>query len=68
MTSILVLPLTLLFLFPAKSNEQKTYRVSSVCERFATGKIDAFKTLEALDLKIENYSIGINNSAKIFCA
>ena len=46
----------------------RTYQVSSVCESFSAGKIDALKTLEALDLKIEDYSIGINNTAKIFCA
>ena len=40
----------------------------SVCESFSNGKIDAFKTLEALDLDIDDYSIGINNTAKIICA
>tara|TARA_B100000965_G_C19281142_1_gene621613 strand:- start:94 stop:246 length:153 start_codon:yes stop_codon:yes gene_type:complete len=46
----------------------RTYQVSSVCERFASGKIDALKTLEALDLNIDDYSIGVTNTAKIFCA
>ena len=46
----------------------RTDQVNSVCESFEDGKIDAFKTLEALDLKIEDYSIGVNNTAKIFCA
>ena len=48
----------------ASRNDQ----VSSVCESFAAGKTDALKTLEALDLNIEDYSIGVNNVAKIFCA
>tara|TARA_Y100001968_G_scaffold300289_1_gene311598 strand:- start:984 stop:1136 length:153 start_codon:yes stop_codon:yes gene_type:complete len=46
----------------------RTYKLNSVCERFAAGKIDALKTLEVLELKIEDYSIGLNNTAKIFCA
>ena len=46
----------------------RTYQVSSVCESFAAGKIDALKTLEALDLNIDDYSIGVNNTVKIFCA
>ncbi len=48
--------------------ESKTEQVSSVFEGFAAGKIDAFKTLEALDLNIDDYSIGVNYAAKIFCA
>ena len=46
----------------------RTDQVSSVCEGFIAGKIDALKTLEALDLNIDDYSIGVNNAAKIFCA
>ena len=46
----------------------RTDQVSSVCESFATGKIDALKTLEDLDLNIDDYSIGVNNAAKLFCA
>ena len=55
------------FLFPIKTQTSRTEQVSSVCESFATGKIDALKTLEALDLNIDDYSIGVNNAAKLFC-
>ena len=68
MKLILVLPLSLCFLFPTKIQASRTYQVSSVCESFETGKIDALKTLEALDLNVGDYSIGVNNTAKIFCA
>ena len=68
MKILFVLPISLCFLFPLKMQASRTYKVNSVCESFADGKIDAFKTLEALDLKIDDYSIGVNNTAKIFCA
>ncbi len=68
MKSLFVLPISLCFLFPTMLQASRTYKLSSVCERFAAGKIDALKTLEALDLNIEDYSIGLNNTAKIFCA
>ena len=45
----------------------RTDQFSSVCERFAACKIDALKTLEALDLNFDDYSIGVNNAAKTFC-
>ena len=62
-----VLPISFCLLFPTKTQASRTDQVSSVCESFAAGKIDALKTLETLDLNIDNYSIGINNIAKIFC-
>jgi len=68
MKLIIVWQLSLFFLFPTIMKASRTYQVSSVCERFASGKIDALKTLEALDLNIDDYSIGVNNTAKIFCA
>tara|TARA_X000000368_G_C22449331_1_gene458276 strand:- start:280 stop:486 length:207 start_codon:yes stop_codon:yes gene_type:complete len=68
MKLLLVLPISLCFLFPSKVQATTTYHANSVCESFASGKIDAFKTLEALDVNIDDYSIGINNTAKIFCA
>ena len=68
MKLLLVLPLALCFLFPTKTREIRTFQVISVCESFAAGKIDALKTLEALDLNIDDYSIGVNNTVKIFCA
>ncbi len=63
-----VLPLSLCFLFPANTQASRIYKLNSVCESFAAGKIDALKTLEALDLDIDDYSIGLTNTAKIFCA
>ena len=68
MKLLFVLPISLCFLFPTKTQASRTYQVSSVCESFEAGKIDALKTLEALDLNIDDYSIGVNNAAKIFCA
>ena len=63
-----VLPLSLCFLFPTKAQDSRTFKLNSVCESFSAGKIDALKTLEALDLNIDDYSIGLTNTAKIFCA
>ena len=68
MKLLLVLPITFCFLSPIKTQASRTDQVSSVCESFAAGKIDALKTLEALDLNIDDYSIGFTNAAKIFCA
>ena len=68
MKLLFVLPISFCFLFTTETSVSKTYQVSSVCESFAAGKIDALKTLEALDLNIHDYSIGVNNVAKLFCA
>ena len=68
MKLLLVLPLFFCFLFPTKTQASRTDQVSSVCESFAAGKIDAAKTLKALNLNIDDFSIGVNNTAKIFCA
>ena len=68
MKLLLFLPISFCFLFPTKTQVSRTDKVSAVCDSFADGKIDAFKTLEALDLNIDDYSIGVNNAAKIFCA
>ncbi len=68
MKSLLILPISFFFLLTTKAQASRTDQVSSVCESFAAGKIDAAKTLEALDLKIDDFSIGLNNTAKIFCA
>ena len=62
-----VLPLSLCFLFPTKTQASRTYKLDSVCESFAAGKIDALKTLQAWDLDIDDYSIVLINTAKIFC-
>ena len=68
MQFLFVLPLYCFFLFPTKTQASRNYQASSVCESFAAGKIDALKTLEALDLNIKDYTIGVNNTAKLFCA
>ncbi len=68
MQLLVVLPISLCFLFPTKMHASRTDNVSSVCESFAAGKIDALKALEAMDLNIDDYSIGLNNTARIFCA
>ena len=68
MKLLFVLPIFFCFLFTTKTQVSRTYQVSSVCESFAAGKIDAAKTLKALNLNIDAFSIGVNNTAKIFCA
>ena len=68
MKLLLVLQISLCFLFTTRTQASINDQVSSICESFATGEIDALKTLEALDLNIDDYSIGVNNTAKIFCA
>ena len=68
MKFLFVLPISFCFLFPSKTQASRTYRVDSVCKSFATGKIDAFKTLEALDLNIDDYSIGPNILQKYFAS
>ena len=68
MKFLIVLPITLGFLFPTKIYASRSSQVNSICQSFAAGKIDALKTLEALDLNINDYSIGVTNTAKIFCA
>ena len=68
MKLILLLPIFFCFLFPTKTQASRTDQVSSICESFVAGKIDAAKTLKALNLNIDDFSIGVNNTAKIFCA
>ena len=68
MNFVFVLPISLCFLFPTQTHSSTENHASFVCESFADGKIDALKTLEALDINIDDYSIGVNNAAKIFCA
>ena len=68
MKFLLFFPISLCFLLPTKIYALRSNQVYSVCESFAAGKIDALKTIEALDLNINDYSIGVNNAAKIFCS
>ena len=68
MKLLLLLPISLSILFPTKTQASRTDQVISVCESFAAGKIDAAETIKALNLNIDDFSIGVNNTAKIFCA
>jgi len=68
MKFLIVFPITMCFLFPTKMYAFRSSHLNSVCHNFAAGKIDALKTLEALDLNINDYSIGVTNTVKIFCA
>ena len=68
MKLILVLQIFLFFSFTPKNYASRNYQIRTVCESFAAGKIDAYKTLEALELNVDDYSIGVNNTAKIFCS
>ena len=68
MKFLLIFPISLSFLLPTKIYALSSNQVNSVCESFAAGKIDALKTIEALDLNINDYSIGVNNTAKIVCS
>ena len=68
MRLILFLPIFFGFLFTIKTVASRSSQLNAVCNSFSTGKIDAYKTLDALGLDIDDYSIGVNNTAKIFCA
>ena len=68
MKLILVLQIFLFFSSTPKNYASRNYQIRTVCESFAAGKIDAYKTLEALELNVDDYSIGVNNTAKIFCS
>ena len=59
--------LILCLLFPIKT-KAKSPQFNSVCKSFLTGEIDAFKTLDALNLNIDYYSLGVNNTVKIYCS
>ena len=67
MKLFLVLPISLCFLFTTKLLTSRTEYVSSVCESFKAGKIDSLKAFKALDLNIDDYSIGLSNTARVFC-
>ncbi len=68
MKAFFILSISFIFLLPAKTFAKKSIEASSACKSFASGEIDAHKTLELLDLDVNNYSIGVHNTAKIFCA
>ena len=64
----LFLPIYLFVFLPIEMNASTSSRLNSACESFESGEVNAIETLEALDLNIYDYSIGLNNVAKIFCA
>lgn len=68
MKLFLVLQIFLFISSPTKIYASKNYQIRTVCKSFAAGKIDAYKTLKALNLNVDDYSIGVNNTAKIFCS
>ena len=68
MKLLFVVNIFLFFSFPTISFASRNYQINTVCESFAAGKIDAYKTLEALKLNVDDYSIGVNNTAKIVCS
>ena len=68
MKLLIALPISLCFLLPTKILAVSSSQFNSICESFEAGKIDAHSTLKALELNIDDYSIGVNNTAKISCA
>ena len=68
MKSLIVFTVSLIFLFPSKTFAKKTNEAILACKSFAAGEIDAHQTLKVLKLNINNYSIGVKNTAKILCS
>ena len=67
MKTFYFLSVSFFLLTPYQSFAFKSIKETSACKSFEAGKIDAYQTLEALDLDLNNFSIGVNNTAKIFC-
>ncbi len=65
---ITLLTIFFVLFLPIKTQGSSFSYLSTTCNSFDAGEIDAFKTLEALDIEIDDYSIGINNTVKIFCS
>mgnify|MGYP001349262229 CR=1 FL=1 len=68
MRTYLAIPLVLMILIPISTSASNTSQVDLICKSFSAGEVDAYKTLEALTLELNDYSIGVNNTAKIFCS
>ena len=68
MKTFLIFSISLVFLSPTKTFAKRSTEAISACKSFAAGEIDAHKTLEVLNLNVKNFSIGVNNAAKIFCS
>ena len=67
MKNFYVLQIVLFIFLPYTSFAARSSQLNSICDSFAAGEIDAYQTLEALKLNIEDFSIGVNNTARIFC-
>ena len=67
MKVLFIFHLFIFFLSPTTIRASRTYPIISVCESFEAGEIDARKTLEILEINTDDYSIGLNNTAKILC-
>ena len=65
---LLIILQIFLYSFSIESNATRGQHISTVCESFAAGKIDAYKTLESLKINVDDYSIGVNNTAKLYCS
>tara|TARA_Y100001968_G_C19080088_1_gene582580 strand:- start:468 stop:674 length:207 start_codon:yes stop_codon:yes gene_type:complete len=68
MKNLLVISLLTYFLLPTNIVAISSAEVIDVCQDFVSGAIDAYETLEALELDFNDFSIGVNNTAKIFCS
>ena len=68
MKFIFAFPISLCLLLSTELLASTFSQMNSVCDRFTAGEIDAHMTLEALELNIYEYSIGVNNTARILCS
>ena len=68
MKLFILLPLAFCLLQTSSAYASQNHKSNSVCDSYADGRIDALQTLEALNLNIDDYSIGVDNTARIFCA
>ncbi len=68
MKTLILFSISLVFFYPANTLAKRSTEAISACRSFAAGEIDAHKTLQVLNIDVNNYSIGVNNTAKIFCA
>ena len=68
MKFVLTLPVILFPLLPAHSSYLDSQNKIAVCKSFSDGNLDAYTTLEVLDLDLKDYSIGVNNTVRIFCS
>ena len=63
-----VLPIFIFILLPIKLQASTPSKLNSVCKSFTAGELDGLEALETLEINIYDYSIGVNNAAKILCS